>query len=252
MHQVTTQTPRTADDRRFSRSSRLTPARALAVALAATALAACGPRDAPTAPMFGTAPATAASTTVVAPMQAQPDPAVSVRPVAMAADRPAQPASVYRDVPAPTTVARNDGHEPQPAPSYAQPSQYAPSPRPVQVQQRAPVAENRIGSVESIEPIHTRPQGSGAGAVIGGVLGGVLGNRFGSGNGRAAMTGIGAVGGAIAGNNVERNYKENIVGYRVHVRLDNGSTRTFQRSQLGNLRVGDRVRVDSSSGFHRV
>ena len=84
------------------------------------------------------------------------------------------------------------------------------------------------------------------------MLGGVLGNRFGSGNGRAAMTGIGAVGGAIAGNNVERNYKENIVGYRVHVRLDSGSTRTFQRSQLGGLHVGDRVRVDSSSGFHRV
>ncbi len=56
---------------------------------------------------------------------------------------------------------------------------------------------------------------------------------------------------AIAGNNVERNTKEGVVGYRVRVRLDDGHTRTFERTSLGNLHVGDRVRVEAGS-FHRV
>ena len=124
-------------------------------------------------------------------------------------------------------------------------------------QPAAPVAQpravprDRVGSVTAIEPVRHRPQGSGAGAVIGGVLGGVIGNQFGHGLGRAAMTGVGAAGGAIAGNNVERNYKTAVVGYRVHVRLDNGSTRTFERKTIDNLHVGDRVRLDAN-GFRRA
>ncbi len=60
----------------------------------------------------------------------------------------------------------------------------------------------------------------------------------------------GVVGGAVAGNNVERNYKEGVSGYRVVVRLNNGHTRTFERTQVGSLRVGDRVTLDANS-FHR-
>jgi outer membrane lipoprotein SlyB len=109
---------------------------------------------------------------------------------------------------------------------------------------QAPTPSGHLGSIASIEPIRERPQGTGAGAVVGGVLGGVVGHQFGSGLGRTAMTGLGAAGGAIAGNNVERNVRTKVVGYRIHVRLDNGRMRTFERSQIGNLHVGDRVRVD--------
>jgi outer membrane lipoprotein SlyB len=119
------------------------------------------------------------------------------------------------------------------------------------VVETAPIDRSRIGSVQSIEPIRTRPQGSGAGAVVGGVLGAVVGHQFGSGVGRVAMTGLGAAGGAVAGNNVERNHNESISGYRVSIRLDNGTTRTFERSQVAGLQVGDRVRLDAES-FHRV
>jgi len=42
-----------------------------------------------------------------------------------------------------------------------------------------------------------------------------------------------------------------VVGYRVHVRLDHGSTRTFERNNIGNRHVGERVRVDAS-GFRRT
>jgi uncharacterized protein YcfJ len=37
------------------------------------------------------------------------------------------------------------------------------------------------------------------GAIIGGIIGGVVGNQFGKGNGKEAMTGIGALTGAIIG-----------------------------------------------------
>jgi uncharacterized protein YcfJ len=149
---------------------------------------------------------------------------------------------------------------PQPAypaqssyPAAPAPNAYAPLPNHVADRPVAESAADRghIGSVASIEPIRERPQGSGAGAVIGGVLGAVVGNQFGHGAGRAGMTGVGAVGGAIAGNNIERNHREAITGYRVGIRLDDGTTRSFERSQIGGLQVGDRVRVDAGS-FRRV
>jgi outer membrane lipoprotein SlyB len=58
------------------------------------------------------------------------------------------------------------------------------------------------------------------------------------------MTVLGAAGGAVAGNNVERNMNKQIVGYRVSVQLDNGQTRTYEEKSLNGLQIGDRVRVD--------
>ncbi len=46
-------------------------------------------------------------------------------------------------------------------------------------------------------------QKSGAGAVVGGIAGGAIGNAVGNGSGRAAMTMIGIVGGAILGDKIE-------------------------------------------------
>lgn len=100
------------------------------------------------------------------------------------------------------------------------------------------------GEVSAIEPITQAPKASGTGAVVGGVLGAVVGNQVGSGNGRAAATVLGGVGGAVAGHQVEKHRGKTVVGYRVHVQLDNGSSRSFERTQLNGLDVGDRVRVD--------
>jgi len=96
------------------------------------------------------------------------------------------------------------------------------------------------GRIVGIEPIRARPKGSGAGAVAGGVVGGVLGNKV---FGGTAATVIGAAVGAVVGNNLERNHRTEVTGYRVSVRLDNGGSRTFTESQVGGLRVGDRVRI---------
>lgn len=149
----------------------------------------------------------------------------------------AAPSPVYPDAPAPANGNRTDARAaPQGNVRQARAEPPVPS-RPV-------VASASRGEVSSIEPIWDRPQGNGTGAVIGGVLGAVVGNQFGHGNGRALTTVLGAAGGAVAGNNVERNHREGIVGYRVRVRLDNGTTRTYRENEPGDLRVGDRVRIE--------
>ena len=218
-----------------SRNAPLTAAAAITAAIAALSLTACGPHDNPDAStLVGGAPATTTTAT---------------QPVAVA-PQPAPESSMTQSVPpAPTDAAPTWPIAQAPA-GYSQPPAYVPVPE-RRVADARPVDRNNIGSVESIEPIRERPQGSGAGAVIGGVLGAVVGNQFGHSAGRAAMTGLGAVGGAVAGNNIERNHREGITGYRISVRLDNGTTRTYERADVSNLQVGDRVHLDRDS-FHRV
>ena len=116
----------------------------------------------------------------------------------------------------------------------------APSDGPPDATAPRQVPSANAGRIVGIEPIRARPKGSGAGAVAGGVVGGVLGNQV---FGGTAATVIGAAGGAVAGNNLERNHRTAVTGYRVSVRLDKGRSRTFTESQVGGLRVGDRVRI---------
>ena len=230
--------------------STFTAVSALTAAVAAFTLTACGPNDSAEAVQLAAAPA---GQTQTAPTgKSVPPPLVDRQgtPVPLAA------APAY--APPPPVQVATAPRVPQPPPAYpaqsGQPTGYAPAPndavqRPA-TEPRA-VDRSRVGSITSIEPIRERPQGNGTGAVIGGVLGAVVGNQFGHGGGRAVMTGAGAVGGAVIGNNVERNHRTAVTGYRVGIRLDSGATRSFQRTQLGGLHVGDRVELDAKS-FHRV
>lgn len=196
------------------------------------ALAACQPQQAP-APEATAVAAKTAST--VAPNDGAADTRVGT-PVPLRSTATAAPASATAPAPIPQQAAAQ-------SPAAVPPAAAAPRPAARAVRtQAAPVVV--MGEVLAIEPIRERPPGTGKGAVIGGVLGGVIGNQFGHGDGRAAMTVLGAAGGAVAGNNVERNMNKRIVGYRVSVRLDNGQARTFTEPRLDGLRVGDRVRVD--------
>ena len=102
------------------------------------------------------------------------------------------------------------------------------------------------GQVTSIEVIPTASRPSGAGAILGAVIGGVVGNQFGSGTGKAAMTGAGIVGGAVAGNAIENRNRRDDEVYRVWIRLDNGGMRSLDFYRIDDLRVGDRVRYDGS------
>lgn len=102
------------------------------------------------------------------------------------------------------------------------------------------------GRVESIETIETKGKGSGIGAVAGGVGGGLLGNQVGGGNGKTVATVAGVVGGALIGNEVEKRVKKE-VSYRVHVRMEDGSARTFDQATAGGYSVGQRVKLDNGS-----
>jgi outer membrane lipoprotein SlyB len=100
------------------------------------------------------------------------------------------------------------------------------------------------GTVESVQAVRQKGQGTGVGAVAGAVLGGVVGHQFGSGSGRTAMTALGAVGGGVAGNEVERRSRS-VTRFKVQVRMDDGSHRTFWRSD--SVAVGSRVVADGKS-----
>lgn len=104
------------------------------------------------------------------------------------------------------------------------------------------------GRVVAIDVVRGSGGSSGAGAVIGGVLGGVLGHQVGSGRGNDAATVAGAIGGAVVGNEVEkrRNGDEQ---YRVTVQFRDGREASFTQDSIGDLRVGDRVRVDGGRLF---
>jgi len=112
--------------------------------------------------------------------------------------------------------------------------------------QRSVQPAEQIGSVSSIEIIALDSRSSGGGAVLGAVLGGVIGHQFGGGSGRRVATGAGVIGGAIAGNQVEKNNKSADEIYRVTVNFDNGRTQQFDYQQIGDLRRGDRVRVEGA------
>jgi len=98
--------------------------------------------------------------------------------------------------------------------------------------------------VSNIEAVPVASRTSGGGALLGGVVGAVIGNQIGHGSGRAAATGVGAVGGALIGNSLERRNRNDGEIYRVSVRFDHGNVGQFDYEQIDDLRVGDRVRAE--------
>lgn len=96
------------------------------------------------------------------------------------------------------------------------------------------------GVVESVTPVAVQGQSTGVGAVAGGVVGGLIGNQVGKGSGNTAATVLGAIGGGVAGNEIEKQRRTDTV-YRVKVRMDDGSTRTFSRKS--QVAPGTRVEV---------
>ncbi|VTU30701.1 Surface antigen [Variovorax sp. PBS-H4] len=113
----------------------------------------------------------------------------------------------------------------------------------------APSAYVEYGRVANIEVIRSQTSGagpSGGGAVAGGVIGGVVGNQFGHGSGRAAATALGVIGGALLGNSVEANANAPRVyeNYRISIQTEQGAYRSFDVPSPGDLRIGDRVRIE--------
>jgi outer membrane lipoprotein SlyB len=114
-----------------------------------------------------------------------------------------------------------------------------------------PTAGTEYGRIVNIEymPVGTNAPHNGGiiGAVVGGLAGAALGSAVGAGAGRTAATVLGGVAGATVGNQIGRN-REGVTtqaGYRITMQTEGGAIRTFEVPATGDLRVGDRVRVDN-------
>ena len=92
-------------------------------------------------------------------------------------------------------------------------------------------------------PFQKKGEGTGIGAVAGGVLGGVVGNQVGGGNGKKAMTVLGAVGGGMAGHEIEKRQRSTTL-YAVKVRMQDGSLRSVTQSTAPT--VGEKVTLDGT------
>jgi len=125
----------------------------------------------------------------------------------------------------------------------------------------APVAAVEYGRVTNVSlvsgtPIASSTQGRNlAGTAIGAIVGGLLGSQVGGGSGRTAATVLGAVGGGVVGNRIAQNGAPGTVAttnpvYRVEVQTDQGYVRTYDVSATGDLRIGDRVRVENGVIYH--
>lgn len=110
-------------------------------------------------------------------------------------------------------------------------------------QPRPSMACTSCGFVQAVRPVPSAAPPSGLGAVAGGVVGGLLGNQVGSGNGRTAMTVLGALGGGLAGHEAERRVGAGTL-YEVHIRMDDGTVRTLRQHIAPP--AGSRVRFDGN------
>jgi outer membrane lipoprotein SlyB len=151
--------------------------------------------------------------------------------------------SVPTTAPQPATEARA-------AEARAKPTPKPPTAAPATAAEAPPLATRpasicrSCGTVEGVRAVQREGEGSGLGAVAGGVVGAVVGNQMGGGNGKKAMTVIGAIGGGVAGHEIEKRSKASTV-YQVRVRMDDGSLRSFTSPTAPT--PGAEVRVEGES-----
>jgi outer membrane lipoprotein SlyB len=156
----------------------------------------------------------------------QAAPAPAPKPVKKAVARKAAPMAPAKPV---ETVAYSD----YPQAPIAQAPQSVEAPRPV-------VKPGLHGVVESVREVEVKGDAKGIGAVGGGVAGAVLGHNIGENN--KIVTVLGAAGGALIGNQIEKQARKS-KEWEMTVRYDDGSTQSFQTKEQPYWHQGDRVRL---------
>ena len=164
------------------------------------------------------------------------------------ASAPVMPAPVPQATPASAPKKHVAHKAPKPAQTvaYADTPAYAPPPPPVaQAPQtyEAPkpaVKPGVLGTVESVQQVDVKGDAKGIGAVGGGVAGAVLGHNIGDNN--KLVTLLGAAGGALLGNQIEKQVRTT-KQWEMTVRYDDGTTQVFKSEQAPFWHQGDRVRL---------
>ena len=122
----------------------------------------------------------------------------------------------------------------------------APGPQPGEIEIRRGVIE-QITAVQIASNHH-----QGVGAVVGGLAGLGIGSLIGGGTGRDVAMVVGAVGGALAGNEVQKKHDQPIAGQQIIVRTTNGVLVAVTQPVGPSLRVGQRVYLEGNGDATRV
>jgi len=149
-----------------------------------------------------------------------------------------EPAAPAAPAPAPKPVKKHVVRHAPPVPP-AQPVQVAQAPQVIAAP--TPVQKpGNYGVVESVREVELKGDAKGVGAVGGGVAGAVLGHNIGDHN--KLVTVLGAAGGALLGNQIEKTVRKE-KAWEMTVRYDDGSTQSFQTKEAPFWHQGDRVRL---------
>lgn len=115
------------------------------------------------------------------------------------------------------------------------------------------VVEIRSGVIEQISSVQIpTSHHQGVGAVVGGLGGLGIGSLIGAGTGRDVAMVVGAIGGAVAGNEVQKKHDQPIAGQQIIVRLKSGVLVQVTQPLGSALAVGRRVYVEGSGEDARV
>jgi outer membrane lipoprotein SlyB len=131
-----------------------------------------------------------------------------------------------------TTVA-DAGNGTNAAPAYSEPARPA-----------APPVCTTCGTIDSYDAVKVQGQTNGIGAVGGGAVGAVVGSQIAGRHNHTLGGVIGAIGGGLLGNEIEKSQRTTTV-YDVHVRMDDGSMRTIRQSSVPV--VGQKVTVEGNT-----
>ena len=119
--------------------------------------------------------------------------------------------------------------------------------------QQAGEVQIRTGVIEQINPVQLQSNHhAGVGAVVGGVAGLGLGSLIGAGTGRDVAMVLGTVGGAFAGNEIQKKYDQPVPGQQIIVRTTNGVLISVTQAANPNLFKGQRVYVEGNGDGARV
>ena len=111
----------------------------------------------------------------------------------------------------------------------------------------------RSGVIEQIDNVqidsnHHR----GVGAVVGGLSGLGIGSLIGGGTGRDVAMVVGAVGGAVAGNEIQKKYDAPKPGQRIIVRTTGGVLVSVTQPTYSGLQTGQKVYIEGNGEDSRV
>lgn len=113
--------------------------------------------------------------------------------------------------------------------------------------------EIRRGIVEQISAVQIQSNHhQGVGAIVGGLGGLGIGSLIGAGTGRDVAMAVGAIGGALIGNEVQKKHDQPVAGQQIIVRLTSGVLLQITQPLGPYIAVGQRVYIEGSGESARV